>query len=498
MGVRCGLFTDLLSNCCNACTLACSVMINRDLLIQNVTILFFLAISFFSMRTHADEYPGVITYSALGYTGSSASGVCTMIPPSLFMSAAVIANGGHMRFQSPLTCIADNGAGGAISTFGINAITSCPSGGTKSGSMCLNAPACLSPEIRSSTSPYACFTPAECAWPESDNGSGVCQNNECPSGQNRNPLTNLCQEPPTCGSTQTYNIQTNTCELYPLNCPGHTHANAANDQCLPDAPNVCPAGQHDDGTYNCVADDALGCKSNQQGGYINGVYQCINKPNLDTAAQAAQAAHDAATAAGQAATTAADAAKAANDALAADPSNTVLQQAAAAANSAADAAKVAADAKAAEAAAAAADATNKYLNSIDQTLKGEQQRADSRQAGEPGASCSSPPSCTGDAIDCAILAASFQASCKADNPTQEQVDAAMGGTTDEGTGNETSLADLDDSGLGVSASCPAPRSVSVLSSTMTLDLTPFCDLAEIFGNLLLITASFISLRILVS
>ena len=98
----------------------------------------------------------------------------------------------------------------------------CPSGGTVSGTSCINASPCLSPLIRSTVSPYACYTPLECKYPETDNGNGICQDNTCPTGQNRNPVTNQCQTPPTCGSTENYDPITNTCYLKTLPCPGHS------------------------------------------------------------------------------------------------------------------------------------------------------------------------------------------------------------------------------------------------------------------------------------
>lgn len=134
-------------------------------------------------------------------------------------------------------------------------------------------PVCISPNVLNASA-HVCYLPKECSYPETDNCNGICQNNTCPVGQNRNPLSKLCQTPPVCGSTETYDSASNTCKLYPLNCPGHSHANSANDACLPDAPLICPTGQHDDGTYKCVANDVNACKDNQQAGYINGVPPC--------------------------------------------------------------------------------------------------------------------------------------------------------------------------------------------------------------------------------
>ena len=189
---------------------------------------------------------------------------------------------------------------------------------------CFTSPVCISPN-KLNLQGTACYLPKECAYPETDNGSGICANNTCPVGQNRNPSTNICQIQPSCGSTETYNIYTNLCVLYPLNCPGHTHANTANDACLADAPLACPTGQHDDGTYICVADDAKGCKSNQQAGYINGIPQCITKINVAAARASAAAAKAALATANSNATTAAEAMRLARVALNANPTSVALQ-----------------------------------------------------------------------------------------------------------------------------------------------------------------------------
>lgn len=227
---------------------------------------------------------------------------------------------------------------------------------------------CISPYIINTVN-NTCYIPKECAYPETDNGSGVCANNTCPSGQVRNPTTNLCQVQPSCGSKESYDVYTNTCKLYPLNCPGNTHASTANDACLSNAPLVCPTGQHDDGTYNCVADTKSACTSNQQAGYINGVAQCITKPNLDTGQAAALAASTAANNAGAAVTTAQNALNAADTALTADPTNVNKQRAQQAANDALQVATAGQNNLQAQAQNTNLTQTNALLGSIDQTLK---------------------------------------------------------------------------------------------------------------------------------
>lgn len=178
----------------------------------------------------------------------------------------------------------------------------CPGGGTFASGSCTNAPACISPNVRRTSGENIgqCVLPVECSYPLTDNGSGSCTDNQCPSGKVRVPATNTCQTPQTCGSTQLYVIYSNTCELLPLNCPLHQHANTSNDACLWDAPNVCPTGQHDDGSYTCIADEALSCPAGWQYGRINNTPQCIpptsqaqlQETQRQAAISAANAQHD--------------------------------------------------------------------------------------------------------------------------------------------------------------------------------------------------------------
>jgi hypothetical protein len=448
--------------------------------------LIFVFISLFSYGAFADTYPTVpmwSKYSGTSYIYASAQSACDSyissysgatscyIDPTTYWGASGLDATGNVR----------NSSGSWLANVVIKNQWTCPSGGTLSGSNCINAPACISPQSRSSSAPYSCFTPVECKYPETDQGSGVCFNWACPTGQNRNPVSKACQTPVTCGSTQAYDIVLNGCYNKKLNCPGHTHANTLNDQCLKDAPLACPAGQHDDGTWNCVADDSqAACKTNQQSGYINGIPQCINKTNAEQFAADAAAVHASETAA----QTAADAAA---SALALDPTNATKQANNTAAQTALGTAKAADTA-------AQANMDSATLQSIDQTLKQNQNIDLGKTAGDLGQSCNTPPSCKGDAIMCEQVLTSFRASRIGNSATQADADSALAGHTTL-TGTDTTLASLDNSGLGLGSSCPAPHTYSVLNAQMVIDLSVFCSIATIFGKLILITASFVSLRI---
>jgi len=288
----------------------------------------------FSSLSFADTYLALVVPASTTYTGNySCSGNSSLSVAQCVLAGYKAANGcagassgwcvtaaiGNLKDSVSYWVV---NSGGVISTVGFATVnvpqsTTCPAGGTLSGNDCINAPACISPQIRNLTT-RLCFTPSVCDYPETDNGNGVCQNNTCPEGQTRNPTTSLCQVAPVCGSTETYDIYSNTCKLYPLSCPKNSHPNKANDACLDNPPLVCPLGQHDDGTYNCIADAAVACKSNQQYGKINGNPVCINKTNAE------QAKNDADTAKANA-TIAKAAMDAAKIALDADPTNVTKQ-----------------------------------------------------------------------------------------------------------------------------------------------------------------------------
>ena len=298
--------------------------------------LIFLFLLGFSSVSFADTYPAIKDYIYGGQHFSSGSGACDYVGTQLQQY-----NFYHYVFREPSYCDQlFNSNNSTAQTIGISVLKTCPGGGSVSGTDCINAPACGTGQVRNSTTGLCGMN---CTPPETDNGFGQCTVKECTGGQVSNACTGECQTPVTCSSTfETYDSCTNSCVLDKLNCPTHSHANSTNDACLPDPPLACPAGQHDDGTYNCVANDAEGCSSNERRGYINGKLQCIPKTNAPKAAgdaNDAKKASDDANAAAKAAQDAADAAKAARDA---DPTNQAKIDAYNAAQAAANAAALAA------------------------------------------------------------------------------------------------------------------------------------------------------------
>jgi hypothetical protein len=133
-----------------------------------------------SFSVFADTYPVVITYKY--YTTYSAqqtspSAACTIIGADFYMLTAPVLPstiGSCGRVSMPGTWSTPI----YIAVFS----SSCPSGGTISGANCINAPACTSPYVRASISPYAC---------------GVYVPPDCLSTQN--PINNSCKFPANTG-----------------------------------------------------------------------------------------------------------------------------------------------------------------------------------------------------------------------------------------------------------------------------------------------------------
>lgn len=288
---------------------------------DNVFKLIFIFFAFlcFSVDAHADTYPAVSVTTWGGY--ESLDKYCTAQITFVGWTYTLSETDAN-------TCKIYSSTGAFVTDKNITPFVSlvCPHGGVKVGTTCVDAPAC--PEGQSRKSTGECYVGPICTPPETDIGDGICGVDECTGGKVLNGSTGQCQTPPTCAAAETYMNATNSCLLLPLRCPDHAHANFANDKCLPDAPLTCPAGQHDDGTYTCVANDAIACKSNQVKGYVFGIPQCIKKSNVNEAAKVSDDAFAAQTAAASIAAAAQSAADNAAAAAAADPSDTTLQAAA--------------------------------------------------------------------------------------------------------------------------------------------------------------------------
>lgn len=464
-------------------------------MIKRILIVFLLM---FSGSVFADTYPAIEEWTSSWYPGltdATQAGLCSQMntAANLTPPAQLVISTGSMPYTGQ--CIRDNGNGSYSSPYPTAVVSSCPAGGTVSGTTCINAPACATGQYRNSGG--QCTEPVFCLYPEVDNGSGACgPKPECGGSQEYNFITHSCATPPVCGATERLNPATFACNPNPLQCPGHSHASTANDKCLADPALTCPIGQHDDGAYNCVANDAPApCNSKQQKGYIDGIPQCIPKPNLDTAQQAAakaaadsKTASDAKSAAVAAAKVAADKAAASAADAAANPNDTtkattaandaaaktVADSTAKTASDASDAAKVASDK-------ADNDAKNGYLKTIADESQAAADRANSRKGGASSV-CSAPPTCSGDAIECALLQQSWSNSCKG-------LDATGSGdvrTKDALDPVSKTVSSLDST--VVAGSCPAAQTFVVQGKSMSISYQFICDYGSAIKYLVLALA----------
>lgn len=137
----------------------------------------------FSSNVFSDTYSAVVTYTYSGYTstqlycdanfGTSPVWMATTDGTTVPYGCRNPANNNDVRYSTS----------NKMSTY------NCPSGGTLSGTNCINVPACTSPQVRQTVSPYSCTNPPIIA---------------CPSGQYA-PLgsssTASCVAVPNCNST---------------------------------------------------------------------------------------------------------------------------------------------------------------------------------------------------------------------------------------------------------------------------------------------------------
>lgn len=322
-----------------------------------------------------------------------------------------------------------------------------------SGGVCM-VPVCNEPLLVNESSDGESFScVADCQWPETDNGFGSCEVKECTSTQYRDVSTGNCEDTPQCAASETWSPSQSQCILNQLNCPGHSHANYANDACLPDAPIACPEGQHDDGTYTCVADDAKGCAAGTQRGFIEGQLQCIPKHNIDLEQKESDDKQKAANDAAAAAKAAADAAKAAADAAAANPNDPALQQAAQAAAAAADAAAKAAQTAHDAAMRETSDATAKTLDDINQKVE---------EFTDP-------------------------------EPVNDLIKKEEGKKLPN---TEVPVTNMPIAGFSGGGSCLADRTLSVMGNSYTLSMAPVCDFASHIRPVILSIAGVLSVAII--
>jgi hypothetical protein len=472
----------------------------------------FLAL--FPFVAYADEYPSQwrwAVYGESGYPHNSWSELCSL-QISLFYSTPPYTSCQPFNPSSSglMVLVKD---GGVTNNTTIYSNEYCPYGGFLNNHMCINAPTCdggttrnlttgecepmpppecdlgkvLQPDGQTCACPsgeyqkfgapdpnacdvpscdsglyvdtsvgngyYACSETPPCKWPEVDNGFGGCEVKECDATEYRDVTTGNCEDTPQCAASETWSPSQSQCILDQLNCPGHSHANSTNDACLPDAPIACPEGQHDDGTYTCVADDAKGCAAGTQRGFIEGQLQCIPKHNIDLEQKESDDKQKAANDAAVAASAAAAAAKAAADAAAANPNDPALQQAAQAAAAAADAAAKAAQTAHDAAMRETSDATAKTLDDINQKIE---------EFTDP-------------------------------EPANDLIKKEEGKKLPN---TEVPVTNTPIAGFSGGGSCLADRTLSVMGNSYTLSMAPVCDFASHIRPVILSIAGVLSVAII--
>lgn len=91
------------------------------------------------------------------------------------------------------------------------------------------------------------------------------------------------------------------------------------------------------------------------------------------------------------------------------------------------------------------------------------------RSGTFSGSCESSPSCDGDPIQCATARSTWETNCKTMRPGEIRQ------APDVGVNNIQQ--NFEHSDLGGGGACPAPRSVNILGSTVTFEMTPICEFA---------------------
>ena len=128
---------------------------------------------------------------------------------------------------------------------------------------------------------------------------------------------------------------------------------------------------------------------------------------------------------------------------------------------------------------------------------------ESEGSASASADCNDPPTCSGDAVQCALLRQEFNTGCQ-DIPGESQLLADLGltGLDDPSTALGSDSFDLSDdldlSGFGSGGACVAaiPIILGGIFGTVDVDISLWCGLFEMIGLLMLISASVISLRII--
>lgn len=150
--------------------------------------------------------------------------------------------------------------------------------------------------------------------------------------------------------------------------------------------------------------------------------------------------------------------------------------------------------------------TTQIINNATGEVQSETTTSESeeKQTSFSGSGCDSAPSCSGDAIQCAIARQQHALNCQFDIDEAAITAEALGVDPEEdgvesleGEDSIFDISELIDTTPFLAGSCPAPQTVNLGNfGTHDIQYTPLCSLAEILSFLVLASAGFLSIRII--
>ena len=139
-------------------------------------------------------------------------------------------------------------------------------------------------------------------------------------------------------------------------------------------------------------------------------------------------------------------------------------------------------------------------NADDPSPYGELDQEDDGESSEVdgGGSCNAAPSCTGDAIQCAILYQSYQTRCAIEEAFDPNDVPGYSGSVEDITAPDEDLTSTLDGVLdqvGAAGSCPAPQVFNLGGTQIDIPYTFMCDFASLIRPLVILLFGFAGFRI---
>ena len=118
-----------------------------------------------------------------------------------------------------------------------------------------------------------------------------------------------------------------------------------------------------------------------------------------------------------------------------------------------------------------------------------------------GGTCAAAPSCSGDPIQCAVLAQAWKARCVDEGGIEDAVgfsEEEKAGVEAASGNTEVDVGDLDATGVLTVGSCPAATNINVHGQSLSLDLwAPACSMAATFAPFVMMMGYFLAALIFV-